>query len=317
MSSSDARPTDLDDDGRSAEEQGRAAGASEPPAEAPSPLEASVPPPSAQASAPPAARSGDSASAHGAVPNRDEEPPPSSLGVSALRRDNRRLLLVLAAVLALGAMVGGVVWWRTRALLPPPDEKLLEKVAAVNFTELPPHLRSAAAAETLAELEAKRLPRALVKALEGIPRYPPSMRTVAMLEAFTDPDVLSEWKKTCEEGPAALGKMATLAPLEQGAFLYRTCELARLRLLDESEARAATGAHVALAAVVADFLERHRALSETEKSLLRWFLKDTALLTERDFGPHPFGGAPFGRGPRNLRGPRPLPLPARELDDAP
>jgi hypothetical protein len=221
MSSSDARPTDLDDDGRSAEEQGRAAGASEPPAEAPSPLEASVPPPSAQASAPPAARSGDSASAHGAVPNRDEEPPPSSLGVSALRRDNRRLLLVLAAVLALGAMVGGVVWWRTRALLPPPDEKLLEKVAAVNFTELPPHLRSAAAAETLAELEAKRLPRALVKALEGIPRYPPSMRTVAMLEAFSDPDVLSEWKKTCEEGPAALGKMATLAPLEQGAFLYK------------------------------------------------------------------------------------------------
>jgi hypothetical protein len=129
-------------------------------------------------------------------------------------------------------------------------------------------VQRAFAGAALAELEAQRLPPALVRAFAGIERVPPgTMRDLRLAESLTDPSVLPLWQTGCAAGPMAVANAMSVQRSQAAGFFCATCSALCERL--GGAPPGASAASVAACALAADHLARNGSLDPVEQQLLR------------------------------------------------
>jgi hypothetical protein len=174
------------------------------------------------------------------------------------RRRRRTFAIAGGAVAVLVAAV--VVFVVTRASHPDIDRDLAGKIRAAI-----PHIhgesQSAFAAEALWELEAKRLPAPMLKALKNAANGGP-YGAMSLAEALADPAVVPIWKRACPGGPRVL---ADAMQTGGASAICDECPRACSKL-------GAISGHpvaVAFAVLAADALSEHGRLHSVEVELLQ------------------------------------------------
>lgn len=212
------------------------------------------------------------------APAPDAAPDSDARVLAGIKKAQRKRLLIALAVLTVAGLGGFLLWYSQRSLLPTPSAEKRERLEknVLNIGELPKHLHSPAAAESLYEYETERLPAAVLDALHqcaGV--YATEFRTQLALAPLVNGAFLMEWRSVCTGGHDALAQMVQQPPLEKSRFLYKACDFARLDLLSEEEAARSDAGLLALAYAIYEYLKSKRALQDEEETLLRYLTLDT------------------------------------------
>jgi hypothetical protein len=184
--------------------------------------------------------------------------------VAEMTRSRRRRLLIGGGVaaLAVGAVVTVIALNVPRTHV---DPALVSKIRGA-LPNISPSERPAFAGAALAELEAKRLPAPLIKALGEIQSMPPEYATMSLARPLASPEALSLWQHACPAGPRALAESAMSDRSSAVDSFCSACPAACARLKPTPSGHVAA---VAFAAVAADELARQGDLDPLELELLR------------------------------------------------
>jgi hypothetical protein len=179
-------------------------------------------------------------------------------------RTRRRRLVIFVGVAAV--LVGTLVTvLALSASQPQIDRELAGKIRSA-IPHISPSSRRGFAAEALAELEAKRLPEPMLKALGQVVGMPGDYMGMALATALVDPELVPLWTQTCPAGPRALAEAIQMSPGSAIEHFCSACEQA-CRRLDRTNYREVTP--LAFAALALGHLSRHGALHSVEIELLR------------------------------------------------
>lgn len=187
----------------------------------------------------------------------------------AAARTRRRRAMVVALVVVV--VIVAVFAWRRATGLPGLDRETEQSVreALPEIEKLPVEVRRSFAAVALAELEAKRLPAALVEAFDDYGRAPPGYGAMLLLEPFAqDAAVRETWDRACPAGLAAIADGAAEGP--RATFLR--CDLARFHLIEGDELAAASLGELVACHAAWAWLVDHHADSELERRLFRMLM---------------------------------------------
>lgn len=187
------------------------------------------------------------------------------------RRRSRLIGLAVAVVVA--ALLGAAwMWWRATGL-PPLDPDKMKYVAAAmdSLDTLPREHHAALAAEAMSDLEANRLPPAMVKAFEQVSQVPPEMVGLVAIEPFAeDTDSRRAWSVVCSAGVDALADYARTNDIDK---LFADCDLGRWSLIDGTAARRLSAGRLVLAHAAWGWLVDHHSETELERRVLRVFVQ--------------------------------------------
>jgi hypothetical protein len=185
----------------------------------------------------------------------------------------KRHLIGFGSTVAIVALLGaGWAWWRSTGL-PPRDPEIEKDVreAMDVLDTIPREHHSALAAQAMAELEANRLPPAMVEAFEKVSQVPPEMIGLIAMEPFAeDPDSQRAWGAACEAGVAAIADYARTRDIDE---LFARCDLGRWSLIDGTAARQLSAGRLILAHAAWGWLVEHHSESELERRVLRVFVR--------------------------------------------
>jgi hypothetical protein len=185
----------------------------------------------------------------------------------------KRLLIGLAIAVVIASALGSVwVWWRATGLPPLDPEKEKDVREAMDMLDTIPHEHHAAlAAQAMAELEAERLPPAMIEAFEDVASVPPEMVGLVAIEPFADDaDSLRAWTVACSRGAAAIADYAKTGDIDK---LFADCDLGRWSLIDGTAARRLSAGRLVLAHAAWGWLVEHHSESELERRVLRVFVQ--------------------------------------------
>ena len=185
----------------------------------------------------------------------------------------KRLFIGFGVSVVIVAMLGaGWMWWRSTGL-PPRDPEIEEDVReALDLIDtIPREHHSALAAHAIAELEANRLPPAMVEAFEKIGMAGSEATALIAIEPFAeDPDSQRAWSVACPAGVAAIADYARTRDIDK---LFATCDLGRWSLIDGTAARQLSAGRLILAHAAWGWLVEHHSESELERRVLRVFVR--------------------------------------------
>lgn len=215
------------------------------------------------------------------------EAPDSDARVLAnIKKAQRRRIIIALAVAAVVAIGGFSLWYSQRSLLPTPSaekrERLKKDLGSID--QVPKHLQSPAAAQTLAEYESERLPAPILKALRDCASLAgQSYRTHLAMAPLANGTFVLEWKSVCEGGHSTLADTMQRPRLEQARALYKACDFARHDLLSEEEAARADAGVLALTYSIYEYLKSKRALEDEEEMLLRYLAIDSGITSRPEY----------------------------------
>ncbi len=173
-------------------------------------------------------------------------------------RRRRRSFIIAGSITAL-IVAAAVVFFATRSSNDI-DRELAGKIRAAI-----PHIHgdeAGFAAQALSELEARRLPKPMLKALEKAASGGP-YASMALAEALVDPALVPVWKRACPAGPRAL---ADGLQSGAGADVCGACPQACAKLGGKLYGHPAA---VAFSLLAADALAQHGSLHSVEVELLQ------------------------------------------------
>jgi hypothetical protein len=184
----------------------------------------------------------------------------------------RRIVGLVASVVVLALLGVAWAWWRATGLPPldPEDEREVSE-AFDELDTLPRELHAQLAAAAMAQLEADRLPSAMVEAFEDAQSVPPSMVSHVLMRPFADDeDSLRAWTVACPAGADAIAAYAASGDVVE---LFTTCELGRWSLIDGTAAQRLSAGRLILAHAAWGWLVDHHSETELERRVLRVFVQ--------------------------------------------
>lgn len=185
----------------------------------------------------------------------------------------RRLMVGLGVAVFVVALLGALwAWWRATGLPPLDPEMEADVREAMDMLDtIPQEHHAALAAAALADLEAERLPPAMVEAFENIEMVPPEMVGLVAIEPFADDaDSLRAWTVACPAGAAAIAHYAETRDIDK---LFADCDLGRWSLIDGTAARRLSAGRLILAHATWGWLVEHHSETELERRVLRVFVQ--------------------------------------------
>jgi hypothetical protein len=136
---------------------------------------------------------------------------------------------------------------------------------------IPEEHHAALAGAALAELEANRLPKAMVEAFHDSASVPPEMAGLVMIRPFAeDADCLRAWTVACPAGADAIADYAATQDIDK---LFADCDLGRWSLIDGTAARRLSAGRLVLAHAAWGWLVEHHSETELERRVLRVFVQ--------------------------------------------
>lgn len=184
----------------------------------------------------------------------------------------RRLIGLGIGVVVVAVSGAGWLWWRSTGLpsLDPENEKnVREAMDALNT--IPAEHHAALAAAAMAELEADRLPKAMVEAFEHAAGVSPDMVSLVMIRPFAeDADSLRAWTVACSAGADAIADYGATGDIDK---LFADCDLGRWSLIDGTAARRLSAGRLILAHASWGWLVDHHSETELERRVLRVFVQ--------------------------------------------
>ncbi len=185
----------------------------------------------------------------------------------------KRFAIGLGVTAVIVALLGaGWAWWRATGLPPLDPEQEKDVREAMDMLDtLPREDQAVLAAAAMAELEAERLPPAMVEAFENVSQVPPEMVGLVAIQPFADDaDSRRAWEVVCTAGVAALADYARTQDIDK---LFADCDLGRWSLIDGTAARRLSAGRLVLAHAAWGWLVEHHSETELERRVLRVFVQ--------------------------------------------
>jgi hypothetical protein len=160
------------------------------------------------------------------------------------------------------------------------DPKLLEAIPAMLDSAAPdPDVRIRMAAAALEDLEARRIPKSLVDALDALGSVSPDQVALVIAKAISGDGGKIQlvrsageraWLDVCKDGDEVLSALASAAPPDRPRLMWNACKLEGNGLLDEKEASSSPSFMLpVLALTIHGYIKARTEVHPVERQALR------------------------------------------------